>query len=169
MGVEIERKFLLRDASWRPGVERAQCIRQGYLVGARALRAGSARASVRVRVTADQAWITVKAAVPGIRRAEYEVPLCRRDAEELLDTLCDGLIEKTRHRIVVDGTLFEIDEFAGDNDGLIVAEVELRTEDQALPAPAWLGREVTALARYDNVNLVQHPFKHWTEEERQGC
>jgi adenylate cyclase len=169
MAIEIERKFLLAGSEWRDAVERSERIAQGYLVGAQTLRTGAARASVRVRVSGDRAWLNIKAAVPGLRRAEYDVPMPLHDARAILDTLCDGVIEKVRHHVRVDGLLFEIDEFLGDNQGLIVAEVELRDVDQAIPRPAWLGHEVSELTRYYNVNLIQHPFKNWTAEERAGC
>lgn len=169
MGLEIERKFLLASADWRRAVEHSQAMAQGYVVGAAALRAGFARASVRVRVAGAQAWLNLKAAEPGIARAEFDLPMPLADARQVLATLCDGRIEKIRHHVRVAGMLFEIDEFQGDNQGLIVAEVELRTPDEAVPRPAWLGREVSALMRYYNVNLIAHPFKNWTLEERAGC
>lgn len=169
MGVEIERKFLLAGDGWRSSVARSERIAQGYLVGAAALRMGAARASVRVRVAGTAAWLNVKAAVPGIRRAEYDIAMPVADARELLETLCDGVIEKVRHHVPVEDALFEIDEFLGDNQGLVVAEIELRAVDQPVPRPPWLGREVSDQPRYCNVNLIQHPFRNWTVEERAGC
>lgn len=169
MGVEIERKFLPNGEGWRAAVEHSKRIAQGYLVGAEALRMGAARASVRVRVAGDAAWLNVKAAVPGIQRDEYDIPMPVADARKLLTTLCDGVIEKIRHHVRVDDTLFGIDEFLGDNHGLVVAEVELRAVDQVFSRPDWLGREVSDATRYYNVNLIQHPFKNWTEKERAGC
>lgn len=169
MGIEIERKFLLAGPAWRQAVTHSERMAQGYLVGAQALRIGAARASVRVRVTSDKAWLNIKQAIPDMRRAEYDVPMPLADATELLATLCDGVIDKIRHHVRVDGMLFEIDEFLGDNAGLSVAEIELHDAAQAIPHPDWLGREVTAQARYYNVNLIQHPFRDWTVEERAGC
>lgn len=166
MGVEIERKFLLRDDSWRAQVGHSERIAQGYLVGAAALAAGHARASVRVRRTGDQAWLNIKAARLGVERAEYDYPIPPEDADALLATLCDGVLEKTRHHVRVDGVLFEVDEFAGDNHGLVVAEVELPAVDAPFPRPAWLGREVSALTRYYNVNLIAHPYRQWSPAER---
>jgi adenylate cyclase len=87
----------------------------------------------------------------------------------MLDTLCAGSIEKIRHHVRVAGMLFEIDEFLGANQGLIVAEIELRSVDQPVPRAPWLGREVSGLVRYYNVNLVARPFRNWTPEERAGC
>jgi adenylate cyclase len=166
MSIEIERKFLLNDDGWRSLVEHSEPMAQGYLVGAPALRAGTARASVRARLAGDQAWLNIKAATPGIARAEFDYPIPADDAKVLLAELCDGVLEKVRHHVRVDGVLFEIDEFNGDNEGLIVAEVELPAVDAAFPRPLWLGREVSALTRYYNVNLVEHPYRQWTSAER---
>ncbi|MEP6897155.1 MAG: CYTH domain-containing protein [Rhodanobacter sp.] len=166
MKIEIERKFLLHDDSWRSGVEQSDRMAQGYLVGAQALRTGAARASVRARIAGDRAWLNIKAATPGIARAEFEYSIPADDARTLLDSLCDGVLEKTRHHVRVDGVLFEIDEFLGDNAGLIVAEVELPAVDAPFPHPSWLGREVSALSRYYNVNLIAHPYRQWLPAER---
>ncbi|WP_329743521.1 CYTH domain-containing protein [Dyella sp. A6] len=169
MPIEIERKFLLAGDGWRPGVERSERIAQGYLVGAQAIRDGSARASVRVRRSGERAWLNIKAAQLGVARAEYEVPLPPGEADELLSTLCDGVLEKIRHYVTVDGMLFEIDEFLGANAGLLVAEIELPAVDAAFPRPAWLGREVSALGRYYNVNLIAHPYAQWSAAERDAA
>lgn len=166
MAIEIERKFLLHDDSWRARVEHSEAIMQGYLIGARALHDGSARASVRVRLAGAQAWLNIKAARLGIERAEFEYRVPLADARAMIETLCDGVLEKTRHHVRVDGTLFEVDEFAGANQGLRVAEVELPTADAAFPRPSWLGREVSSLTRYFNVNLIDHPYDRWLPCER---
>ncbi|HZY34495.1 MAG TPA: CYTH domain-containing protein [Rhodanobacter sp.] len=166
MAIEIERKFLLANDGWRAGIERSEPIAQGYLVGAQALRDGTARASVRARLAGTQAWLNIKAARLGIERAEFEYPIPVDDARDLLATLCDGVLEKTRHHVRVDGVLFEVDEFAGDNRGLIVAEVELPAVDAPFPRPPWLGREVSTLTRYYNVNLIAHPYRQWSPAER---
>lgn len=169
MGIEIERKFLLGSDDWRDAASRSERIAQGYLVGAKALRDGTALASVRVRRIGEHAWLNIKSAQLGIERAEYEYPIPLADAEQMLATLCDGVLEKIRHHVVVDGVLFEVDEFFGDNAGLVVAEVELPSQDAAFPRPAWLGREVSHLARYYNVNLIAHPYGQWSQEERQAA
>lgn len=166
MAIEIERKFLLVSDDWRAQIEHSEALAQGYLVGAQALRDGSARASVRARLSSDKAWLNIKAATPGIARTEFDYPIPLADARTLLDSLCDGVMEKIRHHVRVDGVLFEIDEFRGDNDGLIVAEVELATVDAPFPRPSWLGREVSDLARYYNVNLIAHPYRKWSLSER---
>jgi adenylate cyclase len=166
MGIEIERKFLLANDDWRAAVTQSKHIAQGYLINVRALRDGTARASVRVRISGEQAWLNIKSVELGIARAEYELPLPLADAQTMLATLCDGVLQKTRHHVEVDGWLFEIDEFLDDNRGLCVAEIELPAIDASFPRPAWLGREVSKLARYYNVNLIEHPFGNWSEAER---
>lgn len=169
MPIEIERKFLLLGDDWRTQVARSERIAQGYLVGAQAIREGRARASVRVRRSGDRAWLNIKAAQLGVARAEYEVPLPPDEADELLANLCDGVLEKVRHYATIDGVLFEIDEFLGDNAGLVVAEIELPAVDAPFPRPAWLGREVSALGRYYNVNLIAHPYAQWSVAEREAA
>ena len=168
MGKEIERKFLLTGEGWRALVESSMPMAQGYLVGAAALTAGHARASVRVRVAGNEAWLNIKSSVRGIERAEFEYPVPLADARDMLDTLCDGKVEKIRHHVRVEDTMFEIDEFAGSNHGLVVAEVELDHANEAIPRPSWLGREVSDEKRYYNVFLVDHPFAQWTDAERSG-
>jgi adenylate cyclase len=168
MGVEIERKFLLADGSWRADIARSERIAQGYLVGVRALQSGAAHASVRVRCAGEHAWLNIKSATLGIERAEFEYPIPVEDAAQMLATLCDGVLEKIRHHVTVDGVLFEIDEFLGDNQGLVVAEVELPSVDSPFPRPTWLGREVSAQLRYYNVNLIEHPYSGWSDAEREG-
>jgi adenylate cyclase len=168
MGIEIERKFLLVNDDWRHAVTESNHIAQGYLVDVSALRDGTARASVRVRVSGEHAWLNIKSVDLGVSRAEYEVPLPLGDAQTMLQTLCDGVLEKIRHHVHLDGWLFEIDEFQGRNSGLIVAEIELPSIDANFPRPAWLGREVSNLARYYNVNLVRHPYAAWNETEREA-
>jgi len=121
---------------------------------------------VRARLAGDTAWLNIKAATPGIARAEFEYPIPVDDARALLASLCDGVLEKVRHHVRVDGVLFEIDEFHGDNEGLVVAEVELPAVDAPFPRPSWLGREVSALTRYYNVNLIAHPYRQWSPAER---
>jgi adenylate cyclase len=162
MGIEIERKFLLANDDWRQAVAQSKHIAQGYLVDVSALRDGTARASVRVRISGEQAWLNIKSVDLGISRAEYELPLPLDDAKTMLETLCDGVLES------VAGWLFEIDEFKGSNSGLIVAEIELPSTDASFPRPAWLGREVSDLERYYNVNLIRHPYAAWTNAQREA-
>lgn len=155
MAVEIERKFLLNSDLWRQQVAQSTRFRQGYLIGAK-------HASVRVRIEGDKANINIKSATLGVTRQEYEYPVPLVDAEELLDSLCDKpLIEKTRHLVVVGEHHWEIDEFHGDNQGLVVAEIELHHEDEDFTKPQWLGKDVSDDKRYYNVLLAQHPYSTW--------
>lgn len=155
MGIEIERKFLLRNEDWRLQADTGTAYQQGYLLG-------SGKASVRVRIEGTRAFLNIKSATLGVRRSEYEYPLPVEEARELLSHLCEQpLVEKTRY-IVMQGDLkWEIDEFSGDNRGLIVAEVELESESQRIELPSWCGAEVSDDPRYYNVNLVRHPYSSW--------
>ena len=154
MGVEIERKFLLAGDAWR-GLGQAVLLRQGYLSSAR-------ERVVRVRIEGEQAMLTIKGANVGATRGEWEYPIPLADAVELLDGLCEQpLIEKYRHRIEHAGMVWEVDEFLGANAGLIVAEIELASEDQPFEKPDWIGAEVSGDARYYNANLIRHPFSQW--------
>ncbi len=166
MAMEIERKFLVVGEAWRTQASRIERIEQGYLAGMAGLT--SANSSVRVRVTDEQAWLNVKSVTLGVSRQEYEYPIPVDDALVMLATLCEGLVEKQRHYVELDGFIFEVDEFSGANAGLIVAELELDAEDQPYPKPAWLGREVSNLPRYYNVNLLRHPYAHWSASEKLG-
>jgi CYTH domain-containing protein len=154
MAVEIERKFLVQGDSWRQ-LASGVTYRQGYLTSAPGC-------TVRVRVAGEQGYITIKGATAGISRAEYEYAIPLSDATELLDTLCHRpLIEKTRYRIPQGPIVWEVDEFAGENQGLIVAEVELSDAEQIVDLPEWIGEEVSDDPRYFNANLARHPFKDW--------
>lgn len=154
MGIEIERKFLLAGDAWR-GLGQPVLLRQGYLSSAR-------ERVVRVRIEGGQAMLTIKGANVGATRGEWEYPIPLADAAELLDGLCEQpLIEKYRHRIEYAGMVWEVDEFLGANAGLVVAEIELASEDQPFEKPDWIGAEVSGDARYYNANLIRHPFSQW--------
>lgn len=154
MGKEIERKFLVSGNTWR-GQEVGKSYRQGYLSTVK-------ERTVRVRTAGDKGFITVKGVSIGATRSEYEYEIPLADASEMLDRLCERpLIEKTRYRIPHEGLVWEIDEFEGDNRGLITAEVELKDEHQSVALPSWTGREVTGDPRYFNSNLVAKPFSKW--------
>jgi adenylate cyclase len=154
MGSEIERKFLVRSEDWKPGAV-GVLYRQGYLCR-------QAARTVRVRVAGGQAYLTIKGQAQGITRLEYEYPIPLADAQDLLEQLClKPLIEKTRYRLEFGGRVWEVDEFAGENQGLVVAEVELEWPDQPLELPDWVGEEVTHDPRYLNANLVEQPFSRW--------
>jgi adenylate cyclase len=161
MAIEIERKFRVINDGWRSGVCSSTLLRQGYL-------ANTARASIRVRVAGEDAWLSVKAMTPGRARAEYEAGIAAADANEMLTQLCEGpLIEKWRHIVAHDGDRWEIDEFLGENAGLVIAELELDCEQQAFARPEWLGAEVTDDQRYYNFRLSQQPYRQWPDRERQ--
>lgn len=154
MGVEIERKFLLAGEGWR-SLGQPVLLRQGYLC------ADPARV-VRVRIEGERATLTIKGRNVGATRGEWEYPLPLADANELLDTLCErALIEKYRRRIAFAGNTWEVDEFVGANQGLVLAEIELASEQQQFDKPAWAGQEVTGEARYYNSNLIRHPYSQW--------
>ena len=154
MGVEIERKFLVRDARWKT-LGQGMLIRQGYL-------SSHSDRIVRVRILDKEAVLTIKGRSKGATRGEWEYPIPLADAEVFLDTLCEKpLIEKYRYRIPHDGMTWEVDEFLGENAGLVVAEIELDAEDQAFSIPDWIGDDVTHDARYVNANLLRHPFSKW--------
>ena len=161
MGVEIERKFLVIGDAWRGAVSHSQAMAQGYLAGPPA-----ARCSVRVRIAGDDAFLNIKSLTLGIERDEYEYAIPRADAERMLATLAGERVEKVRHHVDVEGHLFEVDEFRGENAGLVVAEIELQAVDAPFPRPSWLGAEVSHLARYYNLNLATHPYARWSEAER---
>lgn len=153
MGTEIERKFLVVGEDWK--TDRPTLFRQGYL------NRDEFR-TVRVRVAGDRAMLTVKGKTTGMTRAEYEYDIPVADAVEMLD-LCEGpIIEKQRWLTVVGGMTWEVDEFFGDNAGLIVAEIELDSETQKFEMPNWVGEEVTHDDRYFNSSLTIHPFQNWT-------
>lgn len=154
MGLEIERKFLVTGRGWRRGARRSR-LSQGYLLAEK-------DKSVRVRLEDGRGTVTIKGPSRGAGRAEYEYAIPAKDARELLRGLCEKpLIEKTRHRARFRGLLWEIDEFAGANRGLVVAEVELRREGQKVALPSWVGREVTSDPRYLNANLFKKPYTRW--------
>lgn len=161
MGIEIERKFLVSGDGWRRQVSRSVAMRQGYL----SREAG--KASVRVRIEGEAANLNIKAAVVGNTRAEYEYAIDPAEAAEMLGALCVGRVEKTRHYVTIGAHTWEIDEFSGDNQGLVVAELELGAADEAYERPAWLGAEVTEERRYYNHALSQRPFSQWSAAERQ--
>ena len=153
MGREIERKFLVSGESWRREADAGRRIRQAYL-------ALTERASVRVRLLGDtEAVLTVKSAAAGAARDEYEYPIPVADAEAMLALRQGHLIEKTRYRIPRSGHVWEVDVFSGENEGLILAEIELSGEEEAFERPAWVGPEVTRDMRYTNAALAQRPYR----------
>lgn len=154
MAVEIERKFLVVGNAWKTA--QGMFIRQGYLNR-------DPQRTVRIRVSGDSAWIALKGLTTGATRSEFEYPIPRNDADALI-ALCEPpILEKTRYRLRHAGRLWEIDEFQGENAGLVVAEVELGSEDDRLDLPPWIGAEVTDDPRYFNSNLVAQPYRQWVQ------
>ena len=160
MAIEIERKFLVASDGWKSDVTRARRLRQGYL-------SRSGRATVRVRIVdGREAWLTVKSANAGPSRLEFEYRVPLEDGEQLLRLCQDGVIDKARYDVPHAGLVWEVDVFAGDNAGLVLAEVELARHDQQLSFPAWIGAEVTGDRRYYNSSLAERPFLRWSLDQR---
>ncbi|PNU18585.1 adenylate cyclase [Geothermobacter hydrogeniphilus] len=156
MALEIERKFLLRNDTWKVGAE-GVAYRQGYL-------SLDPQRTVRVRIAGDRAFLTIKGATRGCARSEYEYPIPLQQARQMLDELClRPQIEKTRYRVPHAGLIWEIDEFHGANEGLVLAEVELDRPDQPVVLPDWVGEEVTGDERYYNACLSRTPFSSWPQ------
>lgn len=156
MAIEIERKFLLKNQQWRAVAGVGCLIRQGYL-------SDQPERTVRVRVAGEQAWLTIKGKTEGVARLELEYSIPVAEAMQLLDQLClKPLIEKYRYRIVQGDLVWEVDEFLGENAGLVVAEIELSTTDQVFDHPDWLGDEVSDDPRYFNSALIRQPFLRWS-------
>lgn len=160
---EIERKFLVADDGWRAFADTGRRLRQAYLTE-------TDKAVVRVRIEDGRAaFLTVKSAEAGLSRQEFEYPIPTADAGALL-ALCEGpLLDKTRHLVAYAGRAWEVDVYAGDNAGLVVAEIELADEGEAVAEPPWLGREVTAEARYYASRLALNPYSAWPEQDRRGA
>ncbi|MDP7100613.1 MAG: CYTH domain-containing protein [Rhodospirillales bacterium] len=154
MAQEIERKFLITGEAWRE-LAKGTAYRQGYLSTVK-------ERTVRVRTIDDKGFLTIKGITVGATRAEYEYEIPAGDANEMLDDLCEQpIIEKKRYKVPLDGFIWEIDEFGGVNEGLIVAEIELESEDQEFNKPDWIGDEVSGDPRYFNSNLIANPFTTW--------
>ena len=154
MSKEIERKFLVKNLDWKSQAK-GTLYRQGYLNSEK-------ERTVRVRTIDEKAFITVKGITTGVTRMEFEYEIPFADATQMLDKLVEKpIIEKYRYKLAQDGLVWEIDEFLGDNEGLVVAEVELADAQQALVRPDWLVEEVSSDPRYFNNNLVANPYKNW--------
>ena len=155
MATEIERKFLVTNDLWREHVISSSALKQAYI-------STSKNATVRVRIADDQAFLTIKGATVGISRAEYEYGIPLEDAEAMLQLRNGGaIIEKTRYHVECGGHVWDLDIFHGENAGLQVAEVELKSETEVFKLPEWAGEEVSHDHRYLNSNLIQHPFSEW--------
>jgi len=158
MGIEIERKFLVdREVFKSLETDGNYFISQGYILN-------TPEKVVRIRVTTDKSYITVKGANVGASRPEFEYPIPKKDAEIMLNTMCENVVKKTRHIFHIYGDVWEIDEFYGDNKGLIVAECEVPSEDYELRLPKWIIEEVTGQERFYNNSLANYPFSEWLDK-----
>lgn len=157
MGTETERKFLVISDAFRPGAESTH-IRQGYVHN-------TVRCGIRVRITDDEAFLTVKGASRSASRTEFEYPIPLDDAVGMLREFCDAVIEKRRFYVPFKGYVWEVDVFGGANQGLVLAEIELPEEDAEFEIPDWIGREVTFDPRYLNAALIRHPWLEWEENK----
>ena len=155
MGIEIERKFLVNKEKWSQVTKEKQSLyRQGYIVSDPAK-------TIRVRLTDAAAFLTIKGLTVGTSRTEFEYSIPVADAQQLLDEFCDSVVSKIRYFITYDNKLWEVDEFLGDNEGLMVAEIELESEDESFSLPDWVDKEVTSEKKYSNSNLAKRPYKSW--------
>ena len=153
MGIEIERKFLVKNDSWKAAADKGRLCRQGYLKSDGGM-------TIRIRMMGKKAFLTIKGPTTGISRTEFEYEIPCADAEALLE-LCGSLVEKVRHHISYAGMVWELDVFTGANEGLVMAEIELESEGQEVGLPEWAGEEVSGDSRYYNASLAKHPFTGW--------
>ena len=169
MAIEIERKFLVTTDAWRAAAHQVVPMAQGYRNNLAAMDTGAMKTSVRVRIAGSKAFLNLKSRELGHTRQEFDYPIPVEDARALLALSVGGLVDKRRHYVDFEGHLWEIDEFLGDNAGLVVAEIELGAADEKFAKPGWLGAEVTDEARYYNLALASRPYSHWTDAERVGA
>ena len=154
MGLEIERKYLVNQEKWQPDHE-GLLYRQGYIYTHNLT-------TVRVRIAGNQGFLTLKSKSEGITRSEFEYLIPVNEAEEMLELLCDRpLIEKIRYKVKINNLMWEVDQFLGENEGLILAEIELSDENQEIQLPEWVGLEVTSDHRYFNSYLAKNPYRQW--------
>jgi len=157
MAIEIEKKFLIKHIPYEQ-ITYSQKIKQGYIVSDK-------NKVIRVRKKNNQYFITIKGNKIGLSRFEFEYSIPKEDGEKLLDEFCEnGFIKKTRHYVTFEKHTWEIDEFHEKNEGLIVAEIELKSEDENFKIPDWILKEVTNEQRYYNMNLIINPFNIWTKK-----
>ena len=166
MGIEIERKFLVSGDGWRSAAHKVVAMAQGYLNDLALVDGGAMNASIRVRIEGDAAFLNLKSRELGASRQEFDYAIPVADARALLALCVGGIIDKRRHYVEFASHLWEVDEFLGDNAGLVVAEIELSRVDEAFARPDWLGAEATHAARYYNLALASRPYSQWREDER---
>lgn len=166
MPLEIERKYRVTSDAWRVQAHEVIPMAQGYLNDTASLDSGAQKASVRVRIQGEQAFLNLKSREIGHTRQEFDYPIPVDEARALLALCVGGLIDKRRHLVRHGGLLWEVDEFLGDNAGLVVAEVELEQADQAIELPEWAGEEVTDQVRSYNLALAARPYSQWSDAEK---
>lgn len=157
--IEIERRFLVKNNTWRTQVSQTKIIQQGYL-------SVEKECSIRVRIIGEKAWLTIKGYLSDIARSEFEYEIPLKDAKNIMDTLCPFKVEKRRHIVIHQNYTFEIDEFFGENAPLVVCELELNSENSAYPQPEWMGEEITEDGRFTNAYLSKHPYNTWKQPEK---
>ena len=168
MGIEIERKFLPAGDGWRAAAHAVVPMAQGYLNDLAMVDLGAMQASVRVRIEGDEARLNIKSREAGPSRQEFDYAIPLAEGRALLALCVGGIVEKRRHYVTHGAHLWEIDEFLGDNAGLVVAEIELGSVDEAFERPDWLGPEATHAQRYYNLALAARPYSQWRGEERRA-
>lgn len=168
MGIEIERKFLVTGDGWRAAAHKVVPMAQGYINDQKAMDTGAMKASVRVRIAGDEAFLNLKSRELGHTRQEYDYAIPVDDARGLLALCVGGMVDKRRHYVTHEGHLWEVDEFLGDNAGLVVAEIELSSAEETFARPEWIGAEVTDAVRYYNLALATRPYSRWSDGERAG-
>ena len=156
MTVEIERRFLLADDSWREAASEPLVLQQGYL-------SVEKERTIRVRIIGSQAWLTLKGYISDMTRSEFEYEIPLAHAQAMMADMCPFKMEKYRYRVEFKGFVYEIDEYFGDNAPLIVAEIELPSEDTEFPKPSWLDQEITSDGKFTNAYLSKHPYSSWTK------
>lgn len=155
MALEIERKYLVINDKWKDNILSESVLKQGYI-------ANQPNATVRVRIADGAAYLNIKSATKGISRAEFEYQIPLADAEQILEQVAEQpFIDKTRYKVQWGEHVWDLDLFAGDNQGLVMAEVELDSEDETFELPPWAGQEVSGDPRYYNASLVKHPYSEW--------
>lgn len=154
MTIEIERRFLLKDDSWRAEAGEPEMMRQGYL-------SVDKKCTIRVRIIGRKAWLTLKGYISDTTRSEFEYEIPITHAEQMMQTMCPFKLEKHRYKIEYRGFMFEIDEYFGDNAPLVVAELELPGEGVPFEKPDWLGEEITSNGKFTNAYLSKHPYSQW--------
>lgn len=155
--IEIERRFLLNNDSWKAYVQQTIVLQQGYL-------SVEKERTIRVRISGNRAWLTLKGYISDVSRSEFEYEIPLSDAQTILQTMCPFKVEKHRHLVELEGYIFEIDEFFGENAPLVVCELELANEAANYPKPTWLGREITSDSRFTNAYLSKHPYGSWADK-----